>query len=676
MGRHSGPLRFVVARSGVAVVALLALPGRARASEPVEVEVRGDALAGPSREPSVAGGVIREERLRAPGLTASDVLRTQPGITIADTGGYGAQSTASLRGATAAQTPVYLAGVRINDDVGGSADLSRVPLWFVRRIEVYRSNAPLAGDRLGIGGAIFFEPRLPRTTQVGGGAMAGSFGARALWAHGGVGGPNASVLVGVRSEGARNDYPYLNDNGTRFDASQERTERLSNADAQSFDVWALASARLAPGARTNLVVNSMQREQGLPGFALFPSTRARARFERTLGALASTLACGTSCDLTTSTSLTATHTRFEDPLHEANFSAAALDIYGSRVDSAASVTVGLGRYVTVSPSVRVSIERLRLTADDAAAAHGQRHASRAALQAAWAISDAVTVRALGSAECDGTDWYGRSPTATYGDPPGIAGGSRTCHQFEPSTRIGIESKHGALSLLANLGRYARVPTLSELYGLSFGVRGNTALVPETGVSGELGARVAASSAGPLRGAALDVFAFARDAQNLIAFERVTSAGAVRPHNVGSARVLGLELLASYAPVPVVLFELAATFLDPRSTVSGGPTNHVLPYQQRMSLTPRVEWRSRYRGLVSSSRLASALQLTSSRYADSAGLVVIPAQAAWEADAQLGLSDDRLVVRGRLSNLLDQAHFDLIGFPLPGRAAYIALEAQW
>src|SRR5262245_40523096 len=100
------------------------------------MSVRGESLATPPKEPSMAGSVIREERLRAPGLEASDVLRTQPGVAVLDTGGYGSLSTASIRGATAAETPVYLAGVRLNDDVGGTADLSLVPLWMVHRVEI------------------------------------------------------------------------------------------------------------------------------------------------------------------------------------------------------------------------------------------------------------------------------------------------------------------------------------------------------------------------------------------------------------------------------------------------------------------------------------------------------------------------------------------------------------
>jgi hypothetical protein len=33
-------------------------------------------------------------------------------------------------------------------------------------------------------------------------------------------------------------------------------------------------------------------------------------------------------------------------------------------------------------------------------------------------------------------------------------------------------------------------------------------------------------------------------------------------------------------------------------------------------------------------------------------------------------------RVRLANVLDQPRFDLVGFPLPGRAVYAAMEVQW
>src|SRR5690606_15417395 len=114
-------------------------------------------------------------------------------------------STASIRGSDSSQVPVYLAGIRINDDVSGSADLSTVPIWMIERAEVFRGNAPEAADRLGLGGAIFFWPRQPRATRAGASAGAGSFGERGGWLAYEAGTSGGGALVAVRRAQANND---------------------------------------------------------------------------------------------------------------------------------------------------------------------------------------------------------------------------------------------------------------------------------------------------------------------------------------------------------------------------------------------------------------------------------------------------------------------------------------
>jgi outer membrane receptor protein involved in Fe transport len=130
----------------------------------VEVTVQGDRneTTPGGRDPSIASSVVAGHRLSAPGLQAQDVLRTQPGVVVTESGGFGAPSAACIRGANAADTPVYLAGVRLNDDVGGTADLSMIPLWLIHRIEIYRGNAPLEADRLGPGGRPSSTQSAPR----------------------------------------------------------------------------------------------------------------------------------------------------------------------------------------------------------------------------------------------------------------------------------------------------------------------------------------------------------------------------------------------------------------------------------------------------------------------------------------------------------------------------------
>jgi vitamin B12 transporter len=665
----------VKGRSAALAAMAIAVARSARADEPLEVEVRGEPIASPPKDPSVAGSVIHEERLRAPGLQASDVLRTQPGVAVMETGGYGSPSTASIRGATSAETPVYLAGIRLNDDVGGTADLSLVPLWLVHRIEIYRSNAPLAGDELGIGGAIFFEPRRPKRTEVGAGVLGGSFGAHALWADAGLGDDRASAFAGVRFDGARNDYSYVNDNGTTNNTSDDYTVRLTDAQTRTLDAWVMGSLRLGAEGRADLVANDVEREEGLPGLRQYPSKRARVSLGRRLGGITTRVPCADrKCEVTMTAAAIVTHARYDDPLREAALNTASLDLDATRVDEGALVKWSLSERLSVTPSVRASIERLTIAPANSAAVQAGRVFSRAGLQGQWTVSDGLTLRALGTMECNGTALRGIPPWSPAGGVTGPAGGTRFCNQVQPAARMGVEVGRAPLVLLANIGRYARVPTLTELYGISGAVRGSTALVAETGVSIEAGMRATAPSASPFRGASLDLFGFVRTSSELITYVRAAQ-GYVVPFNIGSARVAGLELLADYAPVPFAFFELAATLLDPRNTSPNRPVNDILAYQPRLALVPRVELRARLRAHpVDSGRLSVSYFYESSRYADA--LAVIPEQGSLDVEAEMGAWGDRLSLRGRLANVLDQTRTDLVGYPLPGRAANVALEAKW
>jgi len=55
--------------------------------------------------------------------------------------------------------------------------------------------------------------------------------------------------------------------------------------------------------------------------------------------------------------------------------------------------------------------------------------------------------------------------------------------------------------------------------------------------------------------------------------------------------------------------------------------------------------------------------------------VLPAQDLLEFEVEARFLR-ALVVRGRLTNLLDQRTVDLLGYPLPGRAAYATVESRW
>jgi iron complex outermembrane receptor protein len=629
----------------------------------IEVHVHGDR--GPPtarRDPSGATFVVDEDHLRAPGSSAADVLAETPGVQVARTGAASDPATASIRGATSAQIPVYLAGVRLNDDTTGGADLSLIPLWMLRRAEVYRSGAPFEADRLGPGGALFFEPVLPHGTRVGAGLQAGSFGERAAFVGASLGDERASALIALRRTQADNDYPYLDDRGTRFDATDDVTSRRANADATTYDAFSIGRARLGRASVT-LIASALAREQGVTGLSVVPARAARASESRLLLALGVAVPCSASdrCRLDLQTSTLTRRSGLSDPRGELGLLAPWLATSTARLGETARVRYDVTDAITLQASLSQEAEQLYLDEPGLALLRAHRATSRVGVGAVVRASAPLTLNALVAIERHATDATAQASSDT----------------FEPALRVGAELRaNDNLTLLANAGRYARVPTLGELYGTSSVVRGNADLSSERGYFADLGARATLETSAAQLYA--DLFGFARVASDLIGFRR-SSFGVVRPYNLASARVLGAELAVGAALFRHARLELALTLLDPRDTSDDhGVASTLLPFQARLVASPSLELFAADVGAFAIDRVALRTKIAyrASYATDPAGLVVIPAQAPIDLELSLLLLARRVAARFALEDLLDANRFDLVGLPLPRRSAHGSLEVWW
>jgi iron complex outermembrane receptor protein len=376
---------------------------------------------------------------------------------------------------------------------------------------------------------------------------------------------------------------------------------------------------------------------GIAGLSLFVTEQSRVYYTRRLGAVSARISCGKRCRLLASSAAIASETQLDDPLREVFLGTTRISMHGARVEPQIIARIGVHDRLTIAPAMRLAAETLAIDAVRLPPVRGERLFARGSFSGEWRAAERLTLRALASFEAHGT-------------------GAIT--QTQPAARVGFQYGED-VALLGNVGRYARVPTLGELYGISGVVRGNDELRPEQGVTADLGVRAS------WRKGAIDAFVFARQASDLVSYVRAAQ-GYVVPFNVGSARVLGTELAAWVSPVKPLRFELAATLLDPRDT-TGTTTNDILPHLSRLVIVPRVEARSRWVvGRV------SYLHQTS-RYADRAGLVVIPEQGSLDIDLELHIP--HAILRARMTDALDQTRFDQVGYPLPGRSGHIALEVR-
>jgi iron complex outermembrane receptor protein len=653
---------------GLCVTTGFAAPASAQPPAPTqEVVIQGDARPASSpRDPTAASTVIHSEDLDAPGASAADVLARVPGVQVRRTGARSDVATASIRGATAAQTPVYLAGVRLNDDVAGSADLSTIPLWMLHRVEVFRGNAPEHADRLGIGGAVFFEPRLPQDSEFRIGQEIGSFGSHATWLSGAVAAPRAATLVAVRREGAHNDYGYVNDAGTRFERDDDREVRRSNADYSAYDSWAIGRYALGRRARVVVLLNAFDREQGVTGLSVVPAEQSRAHVQRELVALNATAPCSPlgserRCALEFVTTAIASSTTLRDPAGELSLGTRRSDTAGRRVGQQACLRYSPTRRIDLTVAGEQSAELLGVThAASAFDLNALRSVSRSAATVRVRPWRPLELLAHGAVECHST----RGPD-----------GDDSCGVFEPLGRVGTRLELlDWLHVLGNVGRYVRVPTLGELYGVAPLVRGNPDLEPEQGLAYDAGLR-AFGALGDASGVTgwLDVFAYRRHVRDLVSYRR--SFRQLIPFNVGRARLQGAELSGELRWRRALRTQTSLALLDPRDASEDLPLgNDILPLQSRLVLAQLLEL-AHHPSARRIDRLALGLRAThrSSRYQDPAGLIIIPHQTTFDAELSARLFDEQVAVHLAGTNLLAAEQWDLLGLALPGRAAYASLE---
>jgi iron complex outermembrane receptor protein len=611
-------------------------------------------------EPFAATTRVRRERVAAPALRAPELLRSEAGVQVSEAGGLGAPATASIRGATAAQTPVYLGGVRLNDQVGGVADIAAIPLWLVDHVDVYRGNAPFGADEPGIGGAIFFEPRRPRKPEGAASMTAGSFGSRAGYGYAALGDDRWGVLAGVGAERADNDYTYHDDRGTAFEQGDDASAVRLNSDSRLTDGWLLFRARPSSRARLEFLGNHTSREQGAPKLALVPSLRARARLERNLASLSARLHLDDSGAqlLTLRTSWLDTSSALDDPARELGGLTTETRVRGRRAEQQGVLELPLPARLKASLAVSGAFESLQRR-DDLEESSATASTLRGAARVDWQATPSTVVFGQGAAQCRATQ-------------PGSAG----CAEVEPTGRFGVGFRARRFTAFANLSRYQRVPALGELYGAGVVVRGNPDLRSELGLAGDLGARseVALSDRFGLRG---QLSAFARQAHDLIAYARAAQ-GYVVPVNVGEARIAGLELSLGADAFRHLSVDCNVSLLDPRNTTEGRQlVNDILPYMSRLVVAPRLTVTT---GELTGRELKSAelgvdVNYQSSRYADAAGLIVIPEQATTNLSASASWLAGSFITRARLVNLFDAERFDIVGYPLPGRSVYVSAEVR-
>ncbi len=670
--RRRGALALAVAS------ALAARGAGALADDPPEgtAVIRTD---GPARDAArVEGGTSFATSIdtRDRGPTAeslADLLGEAPGLHVRRQGDGFAPQSVTLRGAPAAQVTVALDGVVLNDAASDGVDLSLVPPALVERVDVYRGSAPLRLGVSGLGGAVELTTRrLPTRPLAWVSLGAGSFGAvRASALTGGRYG-RWSALSAVGYRGTRGDFAYYDVGGLPLSGQGTTSARQNNAaeaaDALDRACYAVstettACALLVGGWRSRQIAGP--NDFGLTGAPYAEQGRLLARAGVTHRRGAGQFEVFTAAILRDDHFANRSAT---DPGRPALAGTAVTDARSTTWSVEAGATGEFhARALTVRAVARGRAERYVPHGADAGA-DASRQGVLAGVETSLALG-ALTLAPAASVEA-------------LADRGGGGGGEGAGARALASPRVGARLQIAPwMELRASGGHAERAPTLPELYGDRGVIVGAPGLRPEIADHADGGAVLTLTRRNVLLRA--EASAYARRVRDMIVLVQ-TSRSTFTPANLDSASVAGAEFALRFTWGRYVRASAAYAYTDARTPLPDG-TNARVPGVPLHDLYGAVS------GTLGPVTLSVDASYVSEAFLDKVNLAAIPARLLVGLSAAVVPPFARgFTVSATITNLLDARTAqvpvpvgipvtapiqDFFGYPLPGRAIFIALTAR-
>ena len=643
----------------IVVCALVSLPGPVAAQYGETATVDSEIPATNSLDATAAGSeILIRDRIVA--QTTEQLLQESAGTRVVLAGPTGSFFCLRIRGVACDQTTVMLGDVPLSNPDTGSFDLSLVPLEAVDGFEVFRGGAPAWLNEGAVGGVLRLLPRSYSENEVGGRVTAGSFGSWRANLFGAAAADKVRVFATAGAAGAQNDYPYIDDGGTRFDPSDDVERRRDNADFLEGFGFANLTAQTSQHSHLDLVFMGVGRDGGEPGPGSSPALQARRNNTRLIGS--------------------------------ASWLQAKRGKHPYRLQIAANYDYGRNR---LSDELgEIGIRRPRRTNDRTHAIFGRVAGSVNAVS--W-----LEITAIGSVRYQAFD--PENELAVVQQPAsnrltaagtietrffGMLGPVRL--ELRPSIRLGwtratinqsslagpqnpessdffptyrVATAIAPLQWLAFRGSVSsgyKLPSILQLFGNGSTVVPNPGLVPERSLSYD-GGITARGRSGIVSGYA-SFGAFGAQIDDMIRFSR-TSQFTLIAQNIDSGRTRGveLELRGGLTQHLVVQGEVSWTQAVDKAT------NRQLPGQPEWVAFAQPEAHS---GALSKqvSDIMAFFQVSyiGKSYADPTNLIEIRPRTVLATGVGVDMFEARLGLSFRVDDLLDRRGEDLLGFPLPGR----------
>jgi iron complex outermembrane receptor protein len=583
-----------------------------------------------------------------------ELLARETGIQLRQSGGFGSFASITIRGASSAQTAVYLDGILLNSGGQPVIDLSTLELLNLHSVDIYRGTSPMQLASGGIGGAVnlnSLKASDQSTTRIrlGTGSLdKQSFQLNHQGRH-----SDWDWVASTSYQHSENDFVFLNDNTTPLNPEDDRWQRRNNSQVER-SAWLLkAGYQPSLDYRTNVMIQAVNRTLGVPEWrnsadnqAAYDTDKIQLQVSQTIDNLSNW-----NSHHTLYRHIDDAH--YTDLLNQVGLAAQDLE-FNNQTDGARSYWETFTSIGTLG--ISMDFRRESLTSVDFFSADDSYKVERDSMLASshlawsdsseqWTLTPAVRWRRLNSGVLE--------------NPSSATANSTQTDRTDTSLQLGLAWKPKAgYEFSANVGNYFREPSFGELYGSIGLINGNPDLLPEEGLNVDLGLRYTGKSM------ALSVTGYlsARDELIVNTFD---ARGIGRPVNTGKSQVTGIEISGDVDLSRGIKLTSNLTLQNPRNrNPFKGFNNKLLPGEAKRSFFTKLEYTP---SLIT---YWYQWQITRDRFYDSANL--LPAADSFVQSVGLDLQYRKWRFSTQIHNIGNENFEDFNGYPKPGRTWSLAL----
>ncbi len=609
--------------------------------------------------------------------TAADYLSNAVGCYVKSTGGYGAYSTASIRGASAKQVRIFVDGIPLPQSQSGVVDLGNLPINSIERIEIYRGFGPNDLSGSAIGGMINLVTRSPSKQNSSFSALYGSQETARLECSYSKIGKKWDMLIAGSTLTTEGNYKFLNDNGTPYNTEDDRWVRRINNDLSEQDALLKITSKIK---QANLFASNQfyHREQGLPGYGSFQSTTQRMKrcYNLTHFGLKTPTTANPSAEIS------AYYLYQKDCFEDRRPKVAGVKPDEENYTTSKGLNLRVGADFpkirqAVKGSISISDEKYQpyetfdrrvkgecqsrttysLNLEDEVALFERRIRIFPSLRGEYFIDRTKPFETI------------RKDLVTYNRTLKDTSITRSL----TATSVGmVASPSPHMRIKASIGRYYRVPTLMETFGYRGITLPNPSIKPEKGINKDIGLVVRANTC--RYSFDLEIAYFWSDVSDLIMYVFVPFAQTSQAINIESAEIKGLETsLAVKMPFGISL----AGNLTHLDAINTGPISYMhgkrLPNRPEIESSVQVRWKMNlFEGYYEWHHISGNYWNAANTEAPNRKGAMLPVRNIHNAGFTFK-PHEAIKISASVNNISNKQFEDVMGYPLPGRTSSISIE---